>query len=1625
MTSPYSTPRYPGAPNPTPRSTQKALRPPIFNPYDKFTQPEFDAWITDITGALKRALGKEDAPPAQERAQPTSFGDDTAEEGVEDSFAEVRARRLAKGKERARDEDFEQEEVQAESGQDEDEEQDGWGEPFDDAQYSSGESKEASPEVIELLSDDGEPDADAKQASDDDAEEEAEGEEAEDEAEAEYDEEDQEEDVHSEDAQGSPRSSPFEEPSHPTESYAHEVTEILDSDEEPEEAEVEEGEEHRVLPARFQRKPDIVAPARLESDDEEEYEDELDEEQAEEQANPFPPPTERREPVDIDDPWRGPATYAEDFYAGGDVPTSTLEHKDPHTLPTEDDELPVDEAAQTPDLPDPWEGPRTFAEDFYAGGDALLTRSDGATPSHLTPKDEGPIFIPGVTDYSESHDQRDAEVDSRQTTDTDSHKAAVVAAPEASVDVVQDDGGDPDEADLSDADRSPSPPSATLRTHVDWNWPPAFPGRVATGPGHIVDSEREVFEISDDDEDEDDDDSSGFNGMPTQMPTQMPIDRPAKAVEPEATAHGGISDEQAPLSVDPAGGTDMYADFDELYDMAAEGTSYNTQGSFEPISPPGLDFGTLPPPMGLYSRMESDQDIQALDLGEVSPRLEDLGDLQYIESSSVRESVDRDAAPGEDVPVESVSETRRYSVGLEEVTDEDDTHKVVAGATAKPQAEESQADEPEMVVSEVEDDEDDIRSSVPPADEIDISSVRSEVEPSIMDYVVEEAVTEGRRTEEPEQPFTDDDNAPPVVTEDLATADIQLATQEDEEPVSQHSQEPTESAAEAPTKPEAPATLERTLSSSSNFPPPVSANPNVPDPASLSHTPLSPASPEMRSSSSPTPEGHDATALPANVALHPMFRKLASASHSPSGLFTPLTAENSASVTPERGMPDPAEPAENQSIPLEADQDSPAEPESVPEVAETGAQSPIEAPAGPEDGDPEKQTSLEDEHEAPTETTDEAARREPTPNADVDADADAEGEDDAEYVPTEDVADSSPPEELQATIAPEVEESPQVAEEEAVEVPKQPEEVNGTEDIAHAEAPTPVPNADSTPKATAIELDDKTVPDLDPEARPSSPRESVSSQTDETRPLKRKRKSPTISPQPTRLTRSRSSVQAAQRAFQDASEQKAPKAKKGKGKGKQRAEVETDEEDDASVANSHVSESTSGGSSTAARKMLLPESRGTSRASSVVSNAPSTYSGLSQPSPTIDRILPSNGNLFPPPPFIHNHGILHHHHGRPVAPLVPPVQKRQPSEPPATASEVARRASAEPGPSSQPVLSRAPSTASTSSPVTRSNCRFHMISVPKEEENEDGLRLLFAVPGCALGNAELMKDESIKDLGLVKAEDIPRLIRDLDSCNLSPYLVGVLRQLVGVDLLREQEVFYIPRRGDGVVIKSRKKSHRAKPKKMESISARTLSTASVSRSKEARSMAPPSQASVSTSGESASFAGRLSQRASVATTGSMSGSELSELEDEAPPSKRAKETHPETDSVAGSQPQLPESSSAAPPDTLEESASTASAARLSRKLQPRRSRRLGVDAAAYKPEGGDSDGSVDGEEADTKKRRKRGTKKGLKRTRTEENGENGEAPAEGSTDKPKRRRIRASTANGDKGTPAAAAESAS
>lgn len=59
------------------------------------------------------------------------------------------------------------------------------------------------------------------------------------------------------------------------------------------------------------------------------------------------------------------------------------------------------------ELVDPWEGPRTFAEDDYSGGDRL---APGLTPDHITPLggSPGPAIVPDFPTLSSAgaHEDR-------------------------------------------------------------------------------------------------------------------------------------------------------------------------------------------------------------------------------------------------------------------------------------------------------------------------------------------------------------------------------------------------------------------------------------------------------------------------------------------------------------------------------------------------------------------------------------------------------------------------------------------------------------------------------------------------------------------------------------------------------------------------------------------------------------------------------------------------------------------------------------------------------------------------------------------------------------------------------------------------------------------------------------------------------------------------------------------------------------------------------------------------------------------------------------------------------------------------------------------------------------------
>lgn len=108
---PYSTPSS----HSYSQSRPKPGKAPIYNPYDKFTQPEFDDWIGGITDTLRKALGYADEVDhsgpehddntrgdEQEGSEDGQGYGEESDDAVDDSFAEIKARR-ANGKGKSRD----------------------------------------------------------------------------------------------------------------------------------------------------------------------------------------------------------------------------------------------------------------------------------------------------------------------------------------------------------------------------------------------------------------------------------------------------------------------------------------------------------------------------------------------------------------------------------------------------------------------------------------------------------------------------------------------------------------------------------------------------------------------------------------------------------------------------------------------------------------------------------------------------------------------------------------------------------------------------------------------------------------------------------------------------------------------------------------------------------------------------------------------------------------------------------------------------------------------------------------------------------------------------------------------------------------------------------------------------------------------------------------------------------------------------------------------------------------------------------------------------------------------------------------------------------------------------------
>ena len=402
-------------------------------------------------------------------------------------------------------------------------------------------------------------------------------------------------------------------------------------------------------------------------------------------------------------------------------------------------------------------------------------------------------------------------------------------------------------------------------------------------------------------------------------------------------------------------------------------------------------------------------------------------------------------------------------------------------------------------------------------------------------------------------------------------------------------------------------------------------------------------------------------------------------------------------------------------------------------------------------------------------------------------------------------------------------------------------------------------------------------------------------------------------------------------------------------KGKEKAAGPDIQDDDIAVE----TESSSSGASTALR-MLHPGSLSTSRASSIEFYAPSEEFSSKPASPTANRGTDYDhlAHLF------HSHGAVrqqqHHHLQNPVSSPTPP-NRAKPITPPLKDPQTDLLSR------SEPIVSNR-SVPNLNSPVTRSHCRFHKISLPLQA---GGPRVYFLVPGCSLSDKQLMQIQDIIDHGPAENEDGRRVVRDLDSLDFSSYFIGVLRQLVGVDLLREQEVFYLPQPGEDHRRKTRRKSAATRLSFRDPPpTATTVGSPQVKRRPQYSSSLSPPQAT-----PPSSTASRITDLHHEAASEAGSPSSLSSLDgdDGDVPSPSRRTTRLQKDGVTSL-------TSASSPPASSKAKKSPPASRISKN---RRSKRLVVDALAYKPPAV-SERDSSGEDEPRNRRSK------LKRSRTSE-----------------------------------------
>lgn len=226
-----------------------------------------------------------------------------------------------------------------------------------------------------------------------------------------------------------------------------------------------------------------------------------------------------------------------------------------------------------------------------------------------------------------------------------------------------------------------------------------------------------------------------------------------------------------------------------------------------------------------------------------------------------------------------------------------------------------------------------------------------------------------------------------------------------------------------------------------------------------------------------------------------------------------------------------------------------------------------------------------------------------------------------------------------------------------------------------------------------------------------------------------------------------------------------------------------------------------------------------------------------------------------------------------------------------------------------------------------------------------------------MNDKKLMEEEEIEDHGDATQEDSQRMISDIESLGFSLELIGVMRQLVGLDILREQEVFYLPQPGEEVTVQRR---YFPRPStSSRSGVAKDSSSYAGSPDYSGSLRSPVSNRPPDSTSTSFSVIRRLvdSERGStIASTDTES--EATDGED-GPASKRARLSPPDEQGIMG------------PPST-----------QLTDKKKQKGRRSKKVDQT-YKPEAEPGEGS-DEEQSSSHKRRKSTIARGVKRTRTSE-----------------------------------------